>query len=79
MSTEQNVQSIPISQIRPGKIRHKSLTAQQEDLARQLYDICGHLVQPTFEQWSLRSSETAIRPRNCCSGTSSPERLCPAT
>ena len=53
MSTEQDVKSIPTSQILPGEIRHKSLTAQQEDLARQLYDICGHLVQPTFEQWEL--------------------------
>ena len=53
MSSEHNVQSIPISQIRPGKIRRKSLTAQQEDLARQLYVICGHFIQPTFEQWEL--------------------------
>ena len=53
MSSEQNVQSIPISQIRPGRVRRELLTAQQEDLARQLYDICGHFVQPTFEQWEL--------------------------
>jgi hypothetical protein len=51
MSNRRNVQSIPISQARPGKTRHGSLSAQQEDLARQLYDICGYLVQPTFEQW----------------------------
>jgi hypothetical protein len=45
--------SIPVSQIRSGKIRHKSLSPEQEEIARQIYASCGHLVYPSFEQWEL--------------------------
>jgi len=47
---------IPTTRIQPGKLQHKSLTPEQEDLARQIYDACGHLVNPSFEQWEYRFS-----------------------
>jgi len=53
MAKKRNVKSTPVSKIRPGKLRHESLPPEQEELARQIYDACGHLVYPTFEQWEL--------------------------
>ena len=53
MAKKRKTKSTPVSQVRLGRLQHESLTPEQEDLARHIYDACGHLVYPTFEQWEL--------------------------
>jgi hypothetical protein len=39
--------------IRPGKIKHEGLDPEWERIARHSYQVVGHLVKPTYEQWEL--------------------------
>ena len=54
MAKKRQDRFLDISQVRFGKLLRESLTTEQEDLAHQIYDACGHLIYPTFEQWELR-------------------------
>jgi hypothetical protein len=39
--------------VRPGKIKHDGLGLDWEEIARHTYNVVGHLVKPTYEQWEL--------------------------
>lgn len=39
--------------VRPGQIRHEGLNPEWERIARHTYQVVGHLVKPTYEQWEL--------------------------
>jgi hypothetical protein len=39
--------------IRPGKIKHEQLDPKWEEIARHTFQVVGHLVKPTYEQWEL--------------------------
>jgi hypothetical protein len=39
--------------IRPGNIKHEQLTPKWEEVARHTFQVVGHLVKPTYEQWEL--------------------------
>jgi hypothetical protein len=41
------------NEVRPGKIKHEGLDPEWEGVARHTYQIVGHLVKPTYEQWEL--------------------------
>lgn len=38
---------------RPGNIKHERLDPEWEGIARHTFQVVGHLVKPTYEQWEL--------------------------
>jgi hypothetical protein len=39
--------------VRPGKIKHDGLDPEWENIARHTFEVVGHIVKPTYEQWEL--------------------------
>ena len=39
--------------VRPGNIKHEGLDPEWEKIARHTFQVVGHLVKPTYEQWEL--------------------------
>lgn len=39
--------------VRAGKIKHERLDPKWEEIARHTFQVVGHLVKPTYEQWEL--------------------------
>lgn len=71
--------SVPVSQVQSGSIKHESLSPEQEKYAQQIYESCGHLICPTFEQWKLaflQGSHPAQELLIWCVIAQTYERLC---
>jgi len=47
------MENIDPRKLRPGPIRHSQLPPELEDLARHSYQVVGHFLYPTFEQWEI--------------------------
>jgi hypothetical protein len=54
-STKKNWErkKVPVSEIKPGPIRHAELPDFLLGVIRWTYSIVGHYIQPTLEQWEL--------------------------